>query len=180
MNKETQLISYDEELFAHFEKRYFHETDRKDQLFQRLNIPLAAIFAISGFYAIILSLRLEALSTGWLVWFWVVATASLLCMIIGAYFFVDALLGGVDKVLATPQDLDEWKHQLVDHYKEEGSTHSICVAIRKNLFENYMLCTTVISINNERRANSIYRSSIFLVSAAALAVIAYAIVKFTL
>ncbi|MEJ6654651.1 MAG: hypothetical protein QNL70_01395 [Pseudomonas sp.] len=179
-SKKDQPITYDEELFAHFEKRYFHEVERKDHMFQRLNIPLAAIIAISGFYAVIFSLDLKSVETGWLIWFWIIAAISLLFMLAGFFFFVEALLGNMDKALPTPQDIDDWKHKLVEYYKdEEDAKNTISSTIREHLFISYMSCTTVVSINNEIRANSLYRCNIFLVLAAAVAVGAYSIVKFT-
>ena len=169
----------EDEVFKHYERLYFYETSRKDQIFSRLNIPLVVIVAMAGFYAVVLSTDRHVLDFGAAIWFWLTLGFSGLLMAVGLFFFVDALLGRMDKALATPNDLEAWRMQLKEYYSDEANAESIVAAeFKRALFHDYMSCATVISMNNDRKVSSLFYCSVFTVVAVIFAVVAFAIVKF--
>lgn len=169
----------EDEVFKHYEHLYFYEIARKDQIFSRLNIPLVVIVAMAGFYAVILGTDRQALDLGAAIWFWIALAASGILMAIGLFFFVDALLGRMDKALATPNDLEAWRMELKKYYAGDVNADSkVAAEFRKALFHDYMSCATVVSTNNDRKVSSLFYCSVFIVAAVIFAVMAFAIVKF--
>lgn len=168
-----------QELFAHYEKIYFHEQQRKEQIFSRLNIPLAVIVAVVGFYAVVISTDYKNLALGLTVWFWTVLAISIGCLLVGAYFFIDALLGKMDQAIVTPNDLEKWRQQLLEYYAPDSDHETIVAAeISRKLYADYMDCASIMTINNERKSSSLYFCNLALISAALFAAIAYALAKF--
>ncbi|HEF4758624.1 TPA: hypothetical protein SAN82_001028 [Pseudomonas putida] len=166
------------ELFAHYEKIYFYEQSRKEQIFSRLNIPLAVKVALVGFYAVIISSDYKALSLGGSIWMWVVLAFSVAALIVGSYFFVDSLLGRMDKAVATPNALENWRQSLILYYGDEVACMDIVAAeIRRALYIDYMNCASILTVNNDRKSSSLYYCNVALIVSAAFAAIAYAIVK---
>lgn len=166
------------ELFAHYEKIYFYEQGRREQIFSRLNIPLAVMVAIVGFYAVIISSDYKSLELGVRIWFWLIFGSSVFCLLIGVYFFVEALLGRMDKAVATPNDLESWRQSLLKYYSDQSDCAGIVAdAVRLHLYSGYMNCASIVTINNDRKASSLYFSNISVIVAVALSAVTYAIVK---
>lgn len=167
-----------QELFAHYEKIYFHEQQRKEQIFSRLNIPLAVMVAVVGFYAVIISADYKKLELGLAIWFWLVLAISIILLLLGAYFFTDALLGKMDRAIVTPNDLEGWRQQLIAYYATEADCDSIVAEeVRRKLYSDYMDCASIMTINNDRKSSSLYFCNIALIIATAFSAIAYAVAK---
>lgn len=164
------------ELFVHYERIYFHELNRKEQIFSRLNIPLAVMVAVAGFYAVILKGDYRLLDLGTQIWFWVLLCLSLLGLFVGVGFFVDSLLGRMDKAIATPTDTETWRRQLLQYFSDEADgQEKTAQSVKDMLYEAYMDCATRSMLNNDRKASSLYFCNIALIAAAGLAMAAYAI-----
>lgn len=163
------------ELFAHYEKIYFHELGRKEQIFSRLNIPLAVTVAIVGFYAVILGGDYKQLSFGMTIWFWVFFGLSALALAVGTGFFVDSLLGRMDQALPTGNDTEAWRVEMLTYYSDQPDPEAIVATeLRQMLYRAYMNCGTISTLNNDRKSSSLYFCNLALITAAALAVISYA------
>ncbi|MFZ6049797.1 hypothetical protein ACFW0H_27190 [Pseudomonas sp. CR3202] len=168
-----------QELFAHYEKIYFHEQQRKEQIFSRLNIPLAVMVAVVGFYAVVVSTDYKKLELGLTIWFWTVLAVSICFLFLGAYFFTDALLGKMDRAIVTPNDLEDWRQQLLAYYAADVDCDSIVTAeIRRKLYLDYMDCASISTINNDRKSSSLYFCNMAVIISTTFAAIAYAIAKF--
>jgi len=166
------------ELFTYYEKIYFHEHSRKEQIFSRLNIPLAVMVAIVGFYAVIISSDYKSLSLDPVILFWGFFCYSVIALLIGAGFFIDALLGKMDQGIPTPNALETWRQQLLAYYRDEQDSADIVAAeLKRSLYKDYMNCASLMTVNNDRKASSLYFCNIAVIISAALAAIAYAIVK---
>ncbi len=164
------------ELFAHYERIYFHELNRKEQIFSRLNIPLAVMVAVAGFYAVILKGDYKLLGLGPQIWFWLLLGASILGLFIGVGFFIDSLLGRMDKAIATPTATETWRRELLHYYSDEADgQEKTAESVRTMLYEAYMDCATRSMLNNDRKSSSLYFCNIALIAAAGLAMAAYAI-----
>ena len=166
------------ELFTHYETIYFYEQGRKEQIFSRLNIPLAVMVAIVGFYAIIISSDYKSLSLGAAIWFWVFLACSITALLAGAYFFIDALLGRMDKAVATPNTLEKWRQDLITYYADQQNhIEIVATEIKRHLYSDYMNCASITTINNDRKSSSLYFCNIAVIAAAALSAVTYAVVK---
>lgn len=166
------------ELFIYYEKIYFHEHGRKEQIFSRLNIPLAVMVGIVGFYAVIISSDYKSLSPDIAVWFWGIFGYSGLALLFGAGYFVDALLGKMDQGIPTPNAVETWRQQLLDYYRDEPDSADVVAAeLKQSLYRDYMNCASLMTVNNDRKASSLYFCNIAVIVAAASAVVAYAVVK---
>ena len=167
------------ELFTYYEKIYFHELGRKEQIFSRLNIPLAVMVAIIGFYAVIIGSDYKSLSLDPVICFWGMFCYSVIALMFGAGFFIDALLGKMDQGIPTPNALETWRQDLLVYYREEPNPDDIvATALKQSLYRDYMNCASLLTVNNDCKASSLYFCNIALVVSAAFGAIAYAIVKF--
>ena len=168
-----------QQLYTHYEKIYFHELQRKEQVFSRLNIPLAVMVAIVGFYAILISSEYRILALGMKIWFWVILSISIAFLVAGSCYFVDALLGKMDKAIATPNDIEKWRQELIIYYKDETDcTSFVSEDISRQLYIDYMDCSSILTINNDRKSSSLYYCNMLLISATVFAAASYAIVKY--
>lgn len=166
-----------DKLFEYYEKIYFYELARKEQIFSRLSIPLATIIAIAGFYSIIISGDRAVLTLGAKIWFLTILAISVVSLAIGVYFFIDALLGKMDKNMPEPNIIEKYRLDLLDYYREEDDTEAVVAQqIRKYYYEKYMDCATICTINNDRKSSSLYFCNIALIGAAMVAVVAYAVI----
>lgn len=164
------------ELFALYEKIYFNELERKEQIFSRLSIPLAVIIAIAGFYAVIIGGSYKSLAIGGAIWFWVVLGCSVVALLVGGWFFVNSLLGRVDQAIPTANDIEAWRIELLDYYSDQPDADvTVATALRQMMYSAYMNCSTISTLNNEQKSFSLYCCNIALILAAALAVVAYVI-----
>ncbi|QEY74108.1 hypothetical protein [Pseudomonas denitrificans (nom. rej.)] len=168
----------DTELFAHYEKVYYHELGRKEQIFSRLNVPLAVMVAVVGFYAVLIGGGYKELELGVRIWFWVTFAMSGLALGVGAGFFVDALLGRMDSALADPNTLETWRQSLRVYYSDQQDCDAIVAAeVRRAVYADFMNCSSLITVNNDRKASSLYYCNVLLIAAVLFAAISYAIEK---
>lgn len=166
-----------EKLFNHYEKIYFHELARKEQIFSRLSIPLATIIAIAGFYSAIITGDRATLTLGAKIWFLTIIAVSIFVLAVGIYFFIDALLGKIDENLPAPNTIEKYRLDLIEYYSdEEDSEAKVSEKMHTYYYENYMNCATICTLNNDRKSSSLYYCNIFLILAAGIAVIAYAVI----
>ena len=167
------------ELFKHYEKLYFQEQQRKEQIFSRLSIPLAVIVALVGFYSVIIAMdykKLEVVAAFAFGFFGSLSAGLLLVAVIG---FADALLGRMDKAPETPNKLEEWRRELQAYYADEPDSELLVAAsIRSAMYADYMNCASLVIVNNDRKASSLYYCNMALIFATATALVAYAIAKF--
>lgn len=167
------------ELFAYYEKLYFHEQQRKEQIFSRLSIPLAVMVALAGFYAVIIATDYKKLEGCAAAAFGGFSAWSVGLLFIGAYFFTDALLGKMDKALSTPISLEAWRRELQAYYAgDQDADRLVSESIRKALYNDYMYCASETILNNDRKSSSLYYCNMALIFATATALVAYAFVKF--
>lgn len=169
----------EDQLFLHYEKIYFHESQRKEQIFARLSIPLAVMVALVGFYAVIIATEYQKLQSVGAFIFGFASSCSVGLLIIGACFFTDALLGKMDQALSTPNSLEGWRRELQDYYADESDAEQLVAdTVRSALYADYMNCGSLITINNDRKTSSLYYCNMALIFATATALVAYAFAKF--
>jgi hypothetical protein len=108
-----------QKIFEYYEKTYFHELARKEQIFSRLNIPLATIIAIAGFYSVILGGDRAVLGYLPKLFFFLFLTVSVGFLSAGVYFFMNALLGKVDQNMPEPNVIEQYRVDLLAYYSDE-------------------------------------------------------------
>jgi len=167
-------------LFAHYEKVYFHEISRKEQIFARLNIPLAIVVSLAGFYALLLNGDHKTLTTGLRIWFWVGFFVSAVTLVTAVGFLIDALVGRMDQAIPTPNDTEEFRRTLEDYFSgDPDAEESIASHVESAYYGYYMNCGSLLTINNDRKASSFYYCVVLLITATAVALAPYAILMHT-
>lgn len=166
-----------QKMFEYYEKIYFHELARKEQIFSRLNIPLATIIAIAGFYSVIIGGDRATLGYSPKFLFFFFLTVSVGFLGAGVYFFVDALLGKIDQNMPEPNIIEQYRVDLLAYYSDESIPEDrVAIEMLKYYYEKYMLCATICTNNNDRRTSSLYYCNIALISSALIAAVAYAVI----
>lgn len=167
------------DLLSHAEKLYFHELNRKEQIFSRLSIPLAVIVATFGFYAVILAANPSSLTVGTKIWFWLTFSLSLILLLAAIVFFIDCLLGRMDKAIPTPDATVAYREELLNYYSDtEDPEDSTSKHLKKTFLNYYSECATLTIINNDRKSSSFYYCAIFLIAASFFAIVSYTLVTF--
>lgn len=174
--RQHELRTQDRCLDLLYEKIYFHEIDGRDKFAQRLQLPLVAFLAISGFAGTMLQnvQRADASTSAFV--FWVLLGFAVSALTGAMWFFIAALTGQKYHYLPVPQ---EWKnHQtacaaLYQDY--DDAEKLVGAALQKNLIETYASCGTVNGAINEKKASYIFRLLRCLVFAALFAISAFGI-----
>ncbi|MNY75792.1 hypothetical protein D3C86_2151720 [compost metagenome] len=67
---------------------------------------------------------------------------------------------------------------MLAYYREEPDSADIVAAeLKRSLYKDYMNCASLMTVNNDRKASSLYFCNIAVIVSAAFAAITYAIVK---
>lgn len=166
-----------QKIFEYYEKVYFHELGRKEQIFSRLSIPLATIIAVAGFYSVIIGGDRAAMDFNSKFLFSLFLTVSIGFLGVGVYFFIDALLGKMDQNMPEPNVIEQYRIDLLTYYGDEPDPEARVAKEMHNYYhEKYMLCATICTNNNDRKSSSLYYCNLALIVSALVAVVAYAII----
>lgn len=161
-----------------FEKMYFHEMEKKEKIFTRLNIPFAATVALVGYYAFVLSSGWEKLGLGVQAVFCTLFFFSAICTFSGSVFFILALLGRMDKAILTANELEAYRQKLVKHYEGyDGAEKYVADQLRDVMYRDFMECSTVVTLNNERKVHDLFYCNFFLVYSSLSGLACYILVK---
>ena len=168
----------EEKLYSLFERMYFYELDRKDKFVAKLNIPFAAIIALVGYYAFLLSVDRAGLGHGVESLFWTLLFFSIFCTMGGAIFFIRALLGGIDKAILTANEIEGYRQKLIKHYcGYDGEEEYVASQLRSIMYRDYMNCSTVITLNNEKKGFYYFYCNFFLIFSSVSGLMCYIVVR---
>ena len=108
-----------EDVFAFYEKLYFHEIDSREKLNARLQIPLTLIVSFAGVLIFLLQnywhQGFSATALGFLSLF----ALSLIALIIATYYFVRSCFGNTYSFLPDAQSTEEYRQKLNDLYEPQ-------------------------------------------------------------
>lgn len=163
-----------EELFKFYERQYFHEIDMREKLNSRLQLPLAALLALSGFLGYMLQNKNPDIGGGPSMIFWIFYLAALTSIGCALYFFRKSWFGPTDKLLPTAKTIEEYRKQLVDLYKDyENSEELVEKGLKESLYNYYVEFSSANTTNNDARSYNIYRTTVSLTVAMVLAFLTF-------
>jgi hypothetical protein len=174
--REHKLRPHDRHLDALYEKIYFHEIDGRDKVAQRLQLPLVAFLAISGFVGSMLQSVQRTDTSPGAVTFWILLSFALASLMGAMWFLVVSLIGKKYHYLPVPQAWEDHQAKCAALYQDyEDAGRLVSAALQKNLVETYAHCGTVNGAINETKASYVFRLLRCLVAAALFSLAAYAI-----
>ena len=154
--------------FDFYKELYHKENERRQEVLNSLNIPIAVITALStGVYYFVTSFDYNVEQFLNLI-FLVLIGISTICILIAIYYliraFSDFTKGYEYTGIPYPQELYDWNNELIDYYKKIGGTDIEA----KNHFTNYLTENLVKHIDhnmyiNDKKHEFIYSSKRFLV-----------------
>jgi len=164
----------EDELFKFYESQYHFEDGRRDKINARLQIPFAIIVAIAGLLAFMLQNVNHYSDGAGVVMFWLLFGCATAALCFAIYYFRLSWFGHTDKLIPTPQALDEYRALLIDYYSDQDNSNELTEKkLKETLFNYYIEFTSTNATNNDRRSYNIYRTTVSLTIAAILAFVAY-------
>lgn len=154
------------DVFALYERLYFHEIERRSAIDARANLPLALLLAQSGLLAYLLNKAPLSLESGASQTFWMLFAIAVLCTAVAAWFCIHGLVRFTDKLLPTANATEIYRQELIELYGPfENSQALVAGAMREYLYQYYMAFSSTNAVNNDARSYSLFRSVIWLTAA---------------
>lgn len=149
-------IADEPELKALVESLYFHEIQTREDLGQRLQIPLAVLIALAGIVGQMLQ-NMERGQTGnWVYAFWFAVTGCAGLLAAAFFFFVRTGWGHVYKYLPVAGDLENYRSECNKLYENYPySKELVETAVRKAVYDRLVECVTVNSAINDHKSYNI-------------------------
>lgn len=145
------------DVFALYEKLYFHEIDRRTAIDARANLPLALLLAQAGLLAFLLNKAPLSLQSGASQAFWCLFLIAAMSTAVAAWFLVRGLIRFTDKLLPTANATETYRRELIDLYAPyENSEALVANAMREYLYQYYMAFSSTNAVNNDARAYSLF------------------------
>lgn len=116
------MDEHEREFDSFFEKIYFHELDSREKVTQRLQMPLVAFLALTGFIGTMLQNVQRNLGICEVWYFWLPMLLSVTCLSGAFFYFVRSVMGKKYAYHALPEDWQNFhndcKNQFAgfDHY----------------------------------------------------------------
>lgn len=162
--------------FEFYKELYFRENERRREVLNSLNIPIAIITALfSGMYLFVTSFdyQVEYFLTAIFI---ALISALGICLLLALYFliraFSDFTKGYEYSGIPYTKELYDWNKNLEDYYEEyEGSKKKAKKAFETFITENLVKHTEHNMYVNDKKHGYIYRSKKFLIIALVLSLI---------
>lgn len=151
-----------DELFSFYEKLYFHETESKNQISNRLQITLAILVSYASVYAYFLK-QTEFKLTFWCLLFIATTAASILIFCVSIYFFKCAFLGHTYEMLPTAKETEEYRQLLITTYQGyQDSEKLVSNYLKEYIFNYYNECSSINTRVNDFRSHSLHYANKFI------------------
>lgn len=159
----------DEARLKLYEQSYLHEIDRREKINARLTVPLAICLALLGFIAWLLQhlLVISKQSTPPIV-AWCFLGTAFLAIVTAMYYFFKTWSGYTDELLATPEELEKYFHELQEFEKDKANKE-----FKYYLLDCYKTYTSKNIRNNDNRSANVNSTSYYLMIAICLAFLSY-------
>ena len=162
------------DLFALYERLYFHEIDRRSAIDARANLPVALLLAQAGLLAFLLNKAPSSWESGASQAFWMLLATAVLCTAVSAWFCVHGLVRFTDKLLPTANATEIYRQELVALYAPyDDSEKLVASAMREYLYQYYMTFSSTNAVNNDARSYNLFRSVTWLTAAIVTGLLSY-------
>jgi hypothetical protein len=176
---EHSMRPADRHLDELFEKIYHHEIDGRDKVAQRLQLPLVAFLAISGFVGTLLQSVQRTDYSNSAIAFWISLTLAIAALVGASGYFVVSLIGKKYSYLQSPADWHTHHLECLKLYSGyEFEEKLVGAALKKNLIATYVKCATANGDINARKSYYVFMLLRCLVAGAIFTVVAFGIFFF--
>lgn len=150
-----------DELFRFYERLYFYELEVREKINSRINIPLAIIISLFGFLGYQINNILTQYFSFWIKISGIIIAIALLTLIIGMYYIIRSWHGHEYKCLPYATDIENYKTDLLDYYRNEGEYDNNFLAmndIREDIYDYYVRHSSMNALTNDKKAAFLYKS----------------------
>jgi hypothetical protein len=166
----------DAEIFALYERLYFHEIERRAAIDSRANLPLALLLGQAGLLAFLVDKVLAETQSWQMLLFWSLFVISLLGTAVAGWFGIHGLIRFTDKLLPTASATEKYRQELMELYSPyDDADILVQKALRTYLFEYYMALSSTNAVNNDSRSYDLFRAVVAVSVAIVLGLLAYVV-----
>jgi len=156
------------EQYAFYKELYFKENDRRQDVLNSLNIPIAIITALSSVIFFVLTNFDNKIGIRINYVFYTMVGASCFCISIAIYYLIRAFSnfakGYEYSGIPYPQELHDWNNDLIEYYKNnDGTEEDAAKYFEDYLVENFVKQTNYNMDVNDTKLAYIYNSKKFLI-----------------
>lgn len=161
----------DDEEYKLYEKIYLAESERKEKLMSRLNLPLAMIVALLSFLSYLLS-KAPNVETSEGVVFWTAYLMAGVYLLVGMAHFSKAWrVRKDDLVIPTAEKLESHRKSLLEYYG--GNVELANGQFMQTMMDYYIMGATRNATNNDSRSAQLDQFSKYVIYAVVASVIAF-------
>lgn len=135
---------------------YFHEIQTRENLGQRLQIPLAVLIAVAGLMGQLLQ-NMERGQTGsWVVAFWVAVSGCAVMLGAGFFFFVRSGWGHTYQYLPSAGEMEKYRKECTEHYADYQFCDEYVEAAMRTAIDKWLVdCATANAAINDHKSYNI-------------------------
>jgi hypothetical protein len=153
-----------DQVFALYEKLYFHEVDAREKIAGRLQIPLAILLSITSIFAIFLKGADFTNYSEWNLAFFFLVVISLIFHVTSACYFIRSFYGHSYEFIPSAVSSEEYRQTLITTYSE----YSDCDALVEKHFKEYLFkyfseCATQNTKVNDQRSEFLHKCNTYFV-----------------
>ena len=154
----------EDKLFKLYEKFYFHEIDIRERLNSRLQIPLTIIALLFGFLAYMLQNKCDKVGNFSETLFWILFSLSIIAVCFSIMFFIFSWYSYKHKLLPSAISTDQYKDELVEHYKDHEDPEKLVKKyLKKYLYDYYRDFSSENTIINDRKSFYLHLTNLSLI-----------------
>lgn len=157
---ESRICMEHKDIFALYEKLYFHEIDIREKLNSRLQAPLALIVSFIGTLAFFLQNYNHQDSSYASYLFIVFIFLSAITLTRAIYTFIKSWHNNTYFFLPSSEDTERYRKQLIETYKEYQDSEKLAMGHFSNyLMKYYIDCSSKNTACNDRRSIFLHKTS---------------------
>lgn len=166
-------------LFNLYKSQYEHEIERREKIDARLQIPFAVIVAIVGLCSYILKNAIWTIEGFWSLVFIILFSGAVIALGVSLWFFRCTWFGHTDKLLPTPNTLEEYREELKKFYDNNlNATKYVERHMENVLLSYYVEFSSANAKNNDVRSFNIYKTTVSLTISVFMSFFAFMVFHF--
>lgn len=164
----------DKKIYDLYEKLYFHEITARENLNNRLQMPLVILMSLIGFLAFMLSNYQNNGGTFYVYAFWAAYASSLFYTGAGVWCFVKSWYNYTYAFLPSAIDTENYRKNLMEIYNEYDESGKLAnMHFEKYLINYYVECSTANTNNNDKRSGFVHLTTRFILTGTIFAFVAF-------
>jgi hypothetical protein len=161
------------ERYKLYEKLYFHELNRRENMVQRLSLPVVITIGLLGFCSYLLNNKPIFTAQWESITYWFFLLFSILTITIGLWFFRVVWIGYKDEMLPTPRSIENYVEKCKETYSDYPGDEDTDNALYNVMYEYFVQTTTKITMTNDKRSFNLFLVTVCLFLSMISSIIAY-------